>query len=385
MNLEFLTPVSHTVLAHKEMLPSQAIGNSIRIHTKTDGVPELDSVQLAIIGVKESRSDSEVDIQAVDLNAIRKEFYQLFQGNWPSNLVDLGDIEPGESLKDTYFALSSLVTDLLKKSIVPIVIGGSQDLTFAMYRAYDALEQMVNLTSVDSKFDLSVNDELISSNAFMSKIIMEQPNNLFNCSIVGYQTYFNAQEEIDLIEKLFFDAYRLGEVTNDITVVEPIFRDTDLVSLDLTAVKAAELGYASNTYPNGFDGREICAISRYAGISDKVTAFGLFNTKRTIQCAQLSAQIIWYFIEGYNFRKKDYPFITNANYTKYIVPLEDMELCFFKSHISGRWWLEVPQIENLDNKFKRHTLLPCTHSEYVEASKGTIPERWWKAYKKMLV
>src|SRR5690606_39895308 len=144
MNLEFLTPVSHTVLAHKDMLPPQAIGNSIRIHTKTDGVPEFDSVQLAIIGVKESRSDSEVDIQTVDLNAIRKEFYQLFQGNWPSNLVDLGDIEPGESLKDTYFALSSLVTDLLKKSIVPIVIGGSQDLTFAMYRAYDALEQMVN-------------------------------------------------------------------------------------------------------------------------------------------------------------------------------------------------------------------------------------------------
>src|SRR5690606_41937116 len=102
-----------------------------------------------------------------------------------------------------------------------------QDLTFAMYRAYDALEQMVNLTSVDSKFDLSVNDELISSNAFMSKIILEQPNNWFNCRIVGYQTYFNAQEQIDLIEKLFFDAYRLGEVINAITIVEPVLRDTD--------------------------------------------------------------------------------------------------------------------------------------------------------------
>src|SRR5690606_40741828 len=86
------------------------------------------------------------------------------------------------------------------------------------------------------------------------------------------------------------------------------------VSVDLTSVKAAELGYAPNTYPNGFDGREICAISRYAGISDKVTAFGLFNTKRTAQCAQLSAQIIWYFVEGYNYRKKDYPYISNVNY-----------------------------------------------------------------------
>lgn len=385
MNIEFLTPVSNAVLAHKEVLPSQALGNSIQIHTLTDGVPELENVKLAIIGVKETRSESEVEKEGLDINAIRKEFYQLFEGNWSSQLVDLGDIEPGESLKDTYFALTSIVTELLKINIVPIVLGGSQDLTFAMYRAYDSLEQMVNLTSVDSKFDLSVSDELISSNAFMSKIIMEQPNNLFNCSIVGYQTYFNAQEEIDLIEKLFFDAYRLGEVINDITIVEPVFRDTDLVSMDLTSVKAAELGYAPNTFPNGFDGREICAISRYAGISDKVTSFGLFNTKRTSQCAQLSAQIIWYFVEGYNYRKKDYPFITSANYTKYIVPFEDMELCFYKSNISGRWWIEVPQIDDLDNKFKRHALLPCTHSEYVEATEGTIPDRWWKAYKKMLV
>src|SRR5690606_24910275 len=224
MDVEFLTPVSNAVLAHKEVLPSQALGNSIRIHTNSDGIPDLEGVQLAIIGVKETRSEGEVDKQGIDLNAIRKEFYQLFQGNWLSSMVDLGDIDPGETLKDTYFALTSLVTELLKKNIVPIVIGGSQDLTFAMYRAYDTLEQMVNLTSVDSKFDLSVNDELISSNAFMSKIIMEQPNNLFNCSIVGYQTYFNAQEEIDLIDKLFFDAYRLGEVVSDITVVEPVFR-----------------------------------------------------------------------------------------------------------------------------------------------------------------
>jgi hypothetical protein len=32
-------------------------------------------------------------------------------------------------------------------------IGGSQDLTFALYRSFDELEQMVNLVSIDSKFD----------------------------------------------------------------------------------------------------------------------------------------------------------------------------------------------------------------------------------------
>jgi hypothetical protein len=43
---------------------------------------------------------------------------------------------------------------------------------------------------------------------YLTKII-DEPNNLFNYCNIGYQTYYNSQEEIDLIEKLFFDAYRL--------------------------------------------------------------------------------------------------------------------------------------------------------------------------------
>ena len=50
---------------------------------------------------------------------------------------------------------------------------------------------------------------------------MREPNNLFNYSNIGYQTYFNSQEELDLLNSLFFDAYRLGEV-KDLTKVEPI-------------------------------------------------------------------------------------------------------------------------------------------------------------------
>src|SRR5690606_7607156 len=129
-------------------------------------------------------------------------------------------------------------------------------------------------------------------------------------------------EEIDLMEKLFFDAYRLGAVTGDITLAEPVFRDADVVSVDMTAVRAADLGNAPDTYPNGFDGREICAIARYAGISDKVSVFGIYENRNTRMNAQLAAQVLWYFMEGYNFRKKDYPFIGTESYEKYIVPME---------------------------------------------------------------
>lgn len=385
MDFEFLSPVSTVVLAHSQLLSRQSIGKYMYIHSEKDGFPELDHVQLAIVGVNETRSASMPAQERPDLAEIRIQLYQLFTGNWSSNIADLGDIEPGETVEDTYFAVKTVVENLVKNRIVPIIIGGGQDITYATYRAFDKLEQMVNLVAVDSKFDFGSSDELVSSNSYMSKIIVEQPNNLFNFCNLGYQTYFNAQEEIDLMDKLFFDAYRLGAVTNDIAIAEPVFRDADVVSLDITAVRASELGHASGTFPNGFDGREICAIARYAGISDKVSVFGIYENRNTRINAQLTAQILWYFMEGYNFRKKDYPFTGVQNYEKYMVPMEDQELCFYKSDISGRWWIEVPIIGEMNNKLKRHTLLPCTHKDYLDACNEVVPERWWKAYKKTAI
>lgn len=355
------------------------------IHSEKDGFPELDNVQLAIMGVNETRNASIPAKERPDLSEIRVQLYQLFTGNWSSNIADIGDIEPGETVEDTYFAVKTVVEYLVKHGVVPVIIGGSQDITYATYRAFDKLEQMVNLVAVDSKFDFGSSEELISSNSYMSKIIVEQPNNLFNFCNLGYQTYFNAQEEIDLMDKLFFDAYRLGAVAEDITIAEPVFRDADVVSLDMTSVRASDLDSPSGTYPNGFDGREICAIARYAGISDKVSVFGVYENRNTGMNARLTAQILWYFMEGYNFRKKDYPFTGVQNYEKYIVPMDDQELCFYKSDISGRWWIEVPIIGEMNNKLKRHTLLPCTHKDYLDACNEVIPERWWKAYKKTAI
>ncbi len=127
---------------------------------------------------------------------------------------------------------------------MPIILGGSQDLTYAMYRGYDKLEQMVNLVSVDNQFDF-FKENSVSSNSYLSKIIVEEPNNLFNYCNLGYQTYYNSQEEIDLIEKLYFEAYRLGEISNNSAIAEPVFRDADLVSVDMTSIQSVfqEISY----------------------------------------------------------------------------------------------------------------------------------------------
>ena len=388
MEFEFLSPVNDILMAHNELLSEQAFGNQIDIHTSKNGIPEsVTEAKFAIIAVLENRSDINYLGESLDLLEIRKALYSLFPGNWSHKLVDLGNLQKGESVDDTYAALKRIMEPLLKKNIIPIILGGSQDLMYAMYRAYDNLEQTVNIVNVDSKFDFGAVTQSVSNQSYMGKIITEEPHNLFNYSNIGYQTYFNAQEEIDLMQKLFFDAYRLGQVSNDISIVEPITRDADIVGIDLSAVKASEVSGNQNTSPNGLDGKEICAISRYAGISDKVSSFGVFeyrNSKDEEITAMLVAQMIWYFIEGVNYRVKDYPFTPKDDYLKYIVPNDVEEMVFYKSNKTERWWIEIPFISSLNNKLKRHTLLPCTHQDYLNACNQIIPERWWMAYKKSI-
>jgi arginase family enzyme len=318
------------------------------------------------------------------LTQVRKELYALFPGNWDVSIADLGNILPGDSISDTHFALKKVVSSLIKKKIIPIVIGGSQDLTYPLYRAYDELEQMVNLVAIDSKFDFGKESDPVSVSSYLTKIIIDEPNNLFNFSNVGYQTYYNSQEEIDLIDKLFFEAYRLGEISNTIALAEPVFRDADMVSLDMTSVKSSESGNFINFIPNGFNGKEICALSRYAGISDKVSLFGVFNHNNSAQESGLIAQIIWYFIEGYHYRSNEYPFGSREHYIKYIIPLEE-ELVFYKSNKTDRWWIEIPFMSNCNNKLKKSTLLPCSYEEYLGACNDEIPERWWKAQRKNIL
>ena len=382
MVFDFLQPVTEELVKYVGELSKQTLGNKIVLHTEAD-FPNLDNVNIALITVDEYRG-AEVENSDEDFVNFRKYLYSLFPGNWNFTIADLGTIQPGASLEDTYFLVKSISEDLIRKKITPIIIGGSQDLTYPLYRAYDNLDQMVNLVVVDNAFDFA-KETALPFNSYLSRVVVEEPCNLFNFANLGYQTYFNSQEEIDLVEKLFFESYRLGEVSNNITIAEPVMRDADLVSFDLCAVQSSYSGNYQQFNPNGFTGKEICALARYSGISDKVSSLGLFNFYNSVKEVSLVAQILWYFLEGYAFRSNEYPFGSKENYFKYIVPIEEEELVFYKSDKTGRWSIEIPFILNGNNKIKRNTLLPCTHDDYLAACEQERPERWWKAQRRNLL
>ena len=377
MEFDFLKPISKPLEAYRNELSGQQLGSKIKVHTAAN-FPELNDCKIAIIGVLEKRT-TDGNVVPFDLTQLRKHLYSLYPGNWTLQIADLGDIQAGNSKEDSFFAVQKIVEKLIKLNIIPIVLGFPQDLTYAMYRAYDQLEQMVNLVAIDNRFDIGKEEDYISPNSYLSKIIVNEPNNLFNFCNIGYQVYYNPQEEIDLIEKLHFDAYRLGEISTAIALAEPVLRDADLVSIDFSCMQSTSSGNFLEFEPNGFSGKEICTLARYAGISDKVSALGLFNFNDTVAESTTIAQMLWYFIEGVNFRWNDYPFGSKENYTKFIVAADEGDVVFWKSNQSDRWWIEVAFFNNTNNKSKKITLLPCAVEDYNSACNNILPERWWKA------
>ena len=392
MGSEFLTspfdnllkPVDDHLIVHNELMSSLILGNRIQIHSSEHGIPDLDTTKIVIIGIPENRNSIDYLGDELNLNEIRKSFYNLYPGNWSTEIADLGNLILGENVEQTYGRIISMLSILFEKNIIPIIIGGSHDLLYANYRAYDSFKSTVNIVNIDSNFDIGDSAKPINNLSYLGKIILDEPHNLFNYSNLGYQTYHNSQEEIDLMENLYFESYRLGEVCSNIRLSEPVMRDADIVSIDLKSVRASELSSRQKFSPNGFDGKEICSLSRYAGISNKVSSFGIYEYKSSNEdeiTEMLISQIVWYFIEGVNCRIQDSDFQNDEDYNKFTVIVDEYELVFYQNKITSRWWIEIIS-DGSNNKLKQNTLLPCTLDDYEVAKNGMIPERWFKAIKK---
>lgn len=385
---DLFEPVNLSLYEGAEFTQHDALRQHLKIYSEKNNFPSDVDVDIVIIGVNEYRGSAFKTKQHHAADLIRKKIYALKKHNTFCRIADIGNFISGHTIEDTYFALSALLTELIQKNIFPIIIGGSQDLTYAHYCAYENMEQVINIAGVDSRFDLGGPEDTIRSNTWLGKIVLKQPNYLFNYSNIGHQTYFVGQEQVELMERLFFDASRLGQIRTDITEVEPILRGADILSFDMSSIRSSDAPATFNQSPNGFYGEEACQVMMYAGVSDKLSGLGIYeydpSKDKTDQTAALISQMIWYFIEGFTNRKKDVPIHNEQGFTVYRVPIagNKQEIIFLKSKKTERWWMELPS-DKSKNRLIRHNFLPCSYKDYEQACNNEVPDRWWQALQKM--
>ena len=375
----YLCPLSEDLIEFKSNLSRGTLGSNITLYNseKTD----YSSIDIAIVGLNEYRNSDEISDESLNLENFRREFYSLFYGNWSANILDLGDVISGKSFSDTYYAVNSIHQDLINQNIVVIFIGGGQDFTFPLYQSLSKKLNKVNISSVDNKFDFGKIKKQFSSSSYMSKIIMDKKNSLNHFCNLGYQTFLNSQEEIDLLNKFNFESHRLGEITENIKIVEPVLRETNLLTVDFKSIKSSELNFVHN-YSNGFESSQFCSVLRYAGMSNSINSVGLFELLNSSISSALLSQSIWYFIEGYCLRIKEDPNSSNFKGYTYNVFCEGTNLKFYNSELSQKWWVEF--INEIETK-NISSLLPCNKRDYLMACDGTFSDRLIMFLKRELI
>jgi len=365
---EFLNPVNKAFLNDDKGYNESQLAGFVKVYEEE--MPDMDNIDIVIVGINEFRGDGLIgDGNAAD--AVRKQLYQLYFWHKDISIADVGNIKCGAAIADTYAAIKTVVRELLQLNKTVIIIGGSHDNTLAQYYAHKDLKKAIEATIIDATIDLK-SDSSVRSQNFLMEMLTSEPNMIKHYNHIGFQSYFVHPRMLETMDKLHFDCYRLGKAKEQIDEMEPVLRNSNMVSFDIAAIKYSDAP-ASDCSPNGFSGEEACTLSRYAGLSPNLSSLGIYgyDTKKDINdlTALQIAQMIWYFIDGKSRSKQETELSERQNFNEYHTAFAEVDTIFIQSKKTGRWWMELP------NK----KLIACSYNDYLFASNNEIPERWLRA------
>lgn len=337
---------------------------------------DWEDADIVIVGCGEWRGagDSEYNNSA---NVIREELYKMYYWHNTVKIADAGNVRRGATVDDTRAALLTVLQEVHDTGKIALVIGGSHDLTMQQYEVFKRAEEMAIASVADMLIDLDETEEM-TDRSFLMDMLTGTPNFISHYSHIAFQSYYAHPRMLETLDKLRFDFYRLGKVREGIEDMEPVLRNTNLFSLDLSVVRYSDAPANINGSPNGLNGEEVCMLTRYAGMSEALTSFGIYgyhaNNDSHSMTARLVSQMIWYFVDGYLVRKTEARLTDRDEFMVFNVAFTDNDTVFLKSKRTNRWWMRLP-----DQNF-----VPCSYNDYLVASADQIPERWLREQERLM-
>ncbi|MEO6228812.1 MAG: formimidoylglutamase [Ferruginibacter sp.] len=363
---DFLLPVDIHSLNEDEGYNDGQFAKHMLIN---DGeMPDIADVDVVFIGVGETRGSGDFSGPNNAADAVRKQLYQLHYWHFDVKIADIGNIKTGAALSDSYAAIKTVLYDLLKLKKTVILLGGSHDVTLAQYLAYKDFGKQVEATCIDATIDLRGESSLRNEN-FLLEMLTSEPNLVRHYNHIGFQSYLVHPRMLETMDKLRFDCYRVGVAKDNMDEMEPVIRNTTLLSFDINAIKNSDAP-ANQCSPNGFTGEEACMLTRYAGMSSQLTSLGIYGydprrDKDELTAKQI-AQMLWYFIDGKSRNKQEASLENRDLFNEYHTVVAEEDTVFLQSRKTNRWWMQLP-----DKK-----IIACSYNDYVNASRNEIPERW---------
>lgn len=367
--LDFLAPINVQELSEDEGYKDTQLGRHIAANDEY--FPDISKADMVLVGFGESRGQQPTIDVFAGPNAIRKEYYSLFHWHQDVSVADVGNVKPGATLQDSYAALKSVVNELLQHNKRVVILGGSHDLTLGQYRAYADMQQIIEAACIDARIDLNM-DSIMPCDNFLMEMLTGEPNFVRHYNHIGFQSYFVHPAMLETIDRLRFDCYRVGKVKEKMDDMEPVIRNANMVSFDISAIQHSHAP-ANRLTPNGFNGEEACTLMQYAGMSNQVSSIGIYGYLPHQDEHQLTAKqishMLWYIMDGIYKGKNEATLEDRDHFNEFRMAFAEVETTFLQSKKTGRWWMEVP-----DGK-----MIACSHNDYIVASENDIPERWLRA------
>lgn len=364
--LDFLSPVGLPELDEENGYTDGQYAKHIAIYVTE--FPDLSDTDIVLLGINDMRGAGIPELAGNAPAAIRNEFYRLHYWHPDVRIADIGDVRTGSTFHDTHAALKTVLQEMLKMGKTVVVLGGSHDLTLAQYEACKAENMIVDATGIDARINLRGESPLRSEN-FLLDMLTAEPNMVRHYSHIAFQSYFVHPRMLETMDKLRFDCFRVGMVKDHMDEMEPVIRQTNLLSFDISAIKNSDAPANSET-PNGLTGEEACMLTRYAGMSTHLYSMGLYgyNPDQDVHnlTAKQLAQMLWYFIDGKSRTKSEPALAERSSFNEYHTAFAEVDTVFLQSKRTKRWWMQMP-----DRKF-----VACSYQDYVKASMNEIPERW---------
>ncbi|MBG0858724.1 MAG: arginase family protein [Bacteroidales bacterium] len=375
---DYFDPVSIESPDYNCLASQAGFPHNISIHTENSPLKNLDKYKIAILGVPDGRNSHNIGTHKGP-DAIRGQLYRLAKIPGKSRIIDLGNMKRGTTFNDTIAGLTDIIAFLVSENIFPVVVGGSSALTLSFDRAFSEIRERYTLITVDPRIDYSNEKREPDSFNFLNSLVHNHKSTFDHYINVGYQTYLNDHQVLNRFLKRGSELVRIGDVRKAIYLTEPLFRDSDIAVFDISAVRQSDAPGTINPSPNGFYGEEICLLARYAGISDNLKLFGMFEVNPELdirsQTSGLAAQILWFFLEGFSQKQFETPVLGDSNsgrFVRYHVKVTDLtdDLIFVKSSLTDRWWMEFPAGEG------KKIYIACSYEDYMKANRNEVPERW---------
>jgi arginase family enzyme len=367
--IDFLEPVPDLQSAQGEAYKGKQVGSNIKTFGRS--FPDLNSIDLILVGCSESRGAGVRKMDNAGIDAIRRHFYQLYHWHTDVKIADIGNLKTGASLEDTYSALQQVLSEVsgFRKKVV--ILGGSHDIMTAQYQLCASRQEIVEATCVDAFLDMN-NESSLPSENFLMKLFTAEPNFLKHYNHIGFQSYFVHPAMLETIDKLRFDCYRAGVVKEHVETMEPVIRNSHLFAFDISAIQHS-YAPANRITPNGFNGEEACMLMQYAGMSALAGTIGIYgyNAKQDISdlTAKQISQMLWYLMDGIQKGKNEASLEKREHFNEFRLMFADFETLFLQSKKTERWWMQLP-----DKSF-----VACSVKDYTTALNNEIPERWLRA------